>query len=87
MSTEQESKGSEGEVESPMAQKLKAGLPPLHILVVAAKNAKNHFFIPSKINDFARIRYEFVMIDNGCNSLLFPFKDVVLLMFRGNEFK
>ena len=48
---------------------------PVGVLAVAAMNNRSHLFIPGKENFFAGIRYEFVMIDNGCNSLLLPFPE------------
>lgn len=69
----------------PMAQRLRRSLPS-HIYAVAARNAKNRFFIPSKINEFAGIPYESVMVDNGCNSFLLPFKTQVLTVFQEPRF-
>ena len=43
------------------------------VIVVAMKNARQRFFIPSVDNYFGGIQYDFVMIDNGSNSLLLPF--------------
>ena len=50
-------------------------LLPVGVLAVAAMNNRSRLFIPGKENFFAGIRYEFVMIDNGCNSLLLPFPE------------
>jgi hypothetical protein len=49
-----------------------ANFPP-SILAVAKKNTKKRFFIPSSMNSFAGIPYPYVMIDNGCSSMLLPF--------------
>ena len=46
---------------------------PEKILAVALRNDKKRFFIPSGDNTFAGIRYEYVMVDSGCNSILLPF--------------
>jgi hypothetical protein len=70
---------------SPMTQKLRRSLPS-HIYAVAARKAKNRFFIPSKMNEFAGIPYDFVMVDSGCNSFLLPFKTQVLTMFQEPRF-
>lgn len=43
------------------------------ILAFAARNRKNHFFIPSKLNAIGGVAFETVMIDSGCGSLLLPF--------------
>lgn len=51
---------------------MRDGLPE-NILAVAVKNARHRFFIPSVDNSFGGIQYDFVMIDNGSNSLLLPF--------------
>mmetsp|Transcript_32050 Transcript_32050/g.49016 ORF Transcript_32050/g.49016 Transcript_32050/m.49016 type:complete len:271 (-) Transcript_32050:325-1137(-) len=48
---------------------------PVGVLAVAAMNNRSRLFIPGKENFFAGIHYEFVMIDNGCNSLLLPFPE------------
>jgi hypothetical protein len=64
---------------------LRNGLPP-RVKAVACRNAKNRFFVPSKANYFGRLQYDFVMLDNGCNSLLLPFKDEVATAFSGTEY-
>jgi hypothetical protein len=43
------------------------------ILAFAARNRKNRFFIPNKLNAIGGIAFENVMIDSGCGSLLLPF--------------
>ena len=82
----QEEKVADNAQESPMARKLRRGLPQ-HIFAVAARNAKNRFFIPSKTNLFAGIRYEYVMIDNGCNSFLLPFKEEAIALFDADHYQ
>jgi len=82
---EQEEK-NEATTESPMSQKLKRELPN-HIYAVAAQNAKNRFFVPSMSNTFAGIPYDFVMIDNGCNSFLLPYKQEAQSLFGGSQFQ
>ena len=61
---------------------------PDDILAVALRNDRKRFFIPSGKNSFAGIRYENVMIDSGCNSILLPFPDHVndLQPFSREEF-
>ena len=71
---QEENVATVGAQDSPMAKKLRRELPQ-HIYAVAARNAKNRFFIPSKTNHFAGMLYEYVMIDNGCNSFLLPFNE------------
>lgn len=46
-----------------------------NISLVAYKNRKNRFFIPSKKNYFNNYQVEYIMIDNGCNTLLLPIKE------------
>lgn len=75
-----------GAQDSPMARKLRRELPP-HVDVVAARNAKNRFFIPSKTNYFAGIRYDYVMIENGCNSFLLPFKEECMTRYSGEMYQ
>ena len=53
---------------------------------MAFRNEKNRFFIPSKANYFGGLKYDFVMIDNGCNSILLPYKNEVATTFRGPEY-
>ncbi|KAL3908831.1 MAG: hypothetical protein SGILL_008330 [Bacillariaceae sp.] len=48
-------------------------LLPVGVIAVGAMNNRSRIFVPGKNNTFAGIPYEFVMIDNGCNSLLLPF--------------
>jgi len=81
----QEEKKEQG-AESPMALKLKRELPN-HVFAVAAQNAKNRFFVPSKSNNFAGISYDYVMIDSGCNSFLLPFKHEILDLFDGPSYE
>lgn len=61
---------------------------PDEILAVALRNDRKRFFAPSGHNTFAGIRYEYVMIDSGCNSLLMPFPVNIndLRQFSGDEF-
>lgn len=73
-------------VDSPMARKLRRELPP-HIFAVAARNAKNRFFIPSKSNYFAEMHYDYVMIDNGCNNCLLPFNEECFSRFSGEQYQ
>jgi hypothetical protein len=58
-----------------------------NIFAVAARNAKNRFFIPSRTNKFAGIPYEYVMVDNRCNSILLPFKEEALTVFGADRFQ
>ena len=63
-----------------------AALPP-YIKAIAMRNAKKRFFVPSSENSFGGIPYPYVMIDNGCSSLLLPFPGVdVLRAFIGPEY-
>ena len=71
---------------SPNSQALRAGLP-VRVKAVAYRNAKKRYFVPSKANYFGGIHFEYVMIDNGCNSTLYPFKEAVMTRFSGAEFK
>ena len=50
-------------------------------------NNKSRIFVPGKNNTFAGISYEFVMIDNGCNSFLLPFptERTALEQFKATE--
>ena len=48
-------------------------LLPAGVIAVGAMNNRSRIFVPGKNNIFAGIPYEFVMIDNGCNSFLLPF--------------
>lgn len=75
-----------GTQDSPMAEKLRRELPQ-HIYAVAARNAKNRFFIPSKTNHFAGMRYDYVMIDNGCNIFLLPFNEECMTRFSGEMYQ
>lgn len=47
---------------------------------------KKRYFCPSKANYFGGIHYEYVMVDNGCNTMLYPFKTEVLTRFAGADF-
>jgi len=58
--------------DSPRRKAMREGLGA-NIIVVAVKNAKKRYFIPSVDNFFGNIQYDYVMIDNGCNSYLLPF--------------
>ena len=42
------------------------------IFLVALRNKKNRFLLPSQENYFGGLRIEAVMLDTGCNSLLCP---------------
>jgi hypothetical protein len=75
-----------GAQDSPMARKLRRELPQ-HIYAVAARNARNRFFIPSKTNHFAGMRYDYVMIDNGCNTFRLPFNEECMTLFRGEMYQ
>jgi hypothetical protein len=48
---------------------------PSEILFVARRNRKNRFYLHSKENYFGDIKFEYVMIDTGCNSFLLPLKE------------
>ena len=82
------------ESDCPMAKKLRragahanTGLRP-HIFTVAARNAHRRFFIPSKDNLFAGIRYEYIMIDKANKStLLLPFKKEVMTLFAADHYQ
>ena len=63
---------SKGKYESPRGKAMREGFRE-EILAVALKNARARFFIPSTDNSFCGIKYDFVMIDSGCNSMLLPF--------------
>ncbi|CAB9524316.1 expressed unknown protein [Seminavis robusta] len=63
---------SNGEYESRRGKATREGLRE-EILGVAVKNARMRFFIPSTDNSFGGIKYTFVMIDSGCDSMLLPF--------------
>lgn len=45
------------------------------VYVIARRNKRTRFFLPSKLNYFGGFVVEPVMIDNGCSSLLLPLKD------------
>ena len=64
---------------------LQAGLP-FGIKAVACRNKKKRYFLPSKASYFGGICYEYVMVDNGCNTLLYPFHSEVLTRFAGADF-
>jgi hypothetical protein len=64
---------------------LQAGLP-FGIKAVACRNEKKCYFLPSKANYFGGICYEYVMVDSGCNTMLYPFHFEVLTRFAGAEF-
>eukprot|EP00978_Attheya_sp_CCMP212_P031719 scaffold120867_cov37-Attheya_sp.AAC.2 len=70
---------------TPRTAVLRAGLP-ICIKAVACRNMKKRYFLPSKANYFGGIRYEYVMVDNGCNTLLYPFHPEVLTRFAGADF-
>lgn len=73
---------------SPRGIALREGLPE-KVLAVAVKNAKRRFYIPSTENYFGGIQYDYVMIDNGCNSFLLPFPTAnpdALRMYEGSDF-
>lgn len=70
---------------TPRTQALRAGLP-VRVKAVACRNMKKRYFLPSKANYFGGIRYEFVMVDNGCNTMLYPFHPEVLTRFAGSDF-
>ena len=55
------------------------------ILAVALKNARQRFFIPSTENHFGGIKYDFVMIDCGCNSMLLPFPSSLASLNQYND--
>ncbi|KAG7357822.1 hypothetical protein IV203_014409 [Nitzschia inconspicua] len=63
---------SEGDNESPRGKAMRESLQE-KILAVALKNARARFFIPSTDNYFCGLKYDYVMIDSGCNSVLLPF--------------
>jgi hypothetical protein len=70
---------------SPLTAALRAGLP-IRIKAVACRNMKKRYFLPSKANYFGGIHYEYVMVDNGCNTMLYPFHPEVLTRFTGADF-
>ena len=57
---------------SPRGKAMRQSLPE-KFLAVAMKNARHRFFIPSMDNSFGGVQYDYVMVDNGSNSLLLPF--------------
>jgi hypothetical protein len=86
LTTVPEGKAADDAHKSPMTRQLQGGLPP-YIFAVAARNAKNRVFIPSKTNLFAGMLYEYVMLDNGCNSFLLPFKEEALTLFGADHYQ
>ena len=70
---------------TPRTAALQAGLP-IRIKAVACRNMKKRYFLPSKANYFGGIHYEYVMVDNGCNTMLYPFHPEVLTRFAGSDF-
>ena len=68
-------------------QALAAGNFPAGILAVALKNNKRRFFIPSSMDSFATIPYEYAMIDNGCSTIVKPFPGMrALQAFKSDAF-
>lgn len=72
--------------ESPNARALRRGLPP-HVKAVAMRNAKMRYFVPSTANYFAGEKYEYVMVDNGCNSFLLPYRTALAARFTGDQYR
>jgi len=62
---------------------MSSGSLPAGVLL-ALRNARNRFFIPSKQNTFGGYQVPFVMLDTGCNTTLLPIVEASHLedMFR-----
>jgi len=42
------------------------------VIILARRNRRNRFFLPSKQNFFGPIQFDVVMVDSGCNTILLP---------------
>ena len=45
------------------------------------------YFVPSTENYFAGEKYEYVMVDNGCNSFLLPYRAALVARFSGVQYR
>ncbi|KAG7347344.1 hypothetical protein IV203_016049 [Nitzschia inconspicua] len=64
--------------------------PPIPdgVVLIARRNKRTHYLLPTKDSTFCDVPCEHVMLDSGCNSILIPFpKDRThLSRFRGEGF-